>query len=308
MDLGRAECRRDRVGRHHARQAVRPAKCGGVAAAEQLRAARPQAVGADQRDAVLLAGVAAAQRLHGDAVAVRREIVDRGAEPERDVGIARARREQRRLQVGAVDRPSRVRRSAARPSSPSGMRAISAPCAVSIATASGATTAGASRSARPSAIRTRVALGESWMPAPVSSSRRPVEQDDAEAARASASAAVSPPMPAPAMRTLREDATARAPGGSGRSRSGHTPPAAPRADERGIVTVERRAIRADDLVVAAHVEEHMGMVERRRRADAHEFARPDLDHRHAGVVVEMGNDLSAMGTASIAVDSWRGAT
>ena len=34
----------------------------------------------------------------------------------------------------------------------------------------------------------------------------------------------------------------------------------------------------------------MGMVERGLGADAHELARPDLDHRHARVVVEMGND------------------
>ena len=38
---------------------------------------------------------------------------------------------------------------------------------------------------------------------------RLLEQSDAEAARASVSAAVSPPMPAPAMMTLREAATAR---------------------------------------------------------------------------------------------------
>ena len=34
----------------------------------------------------------------------------------------------------------------------------------------------------------------------------------------------------------------------------------------------------------------MGMVERRQRADAHEFAGADLDHWHAEVVVEVGND------------------
>ena len=57
--------------------------------------------------------------------------------------------------------------------------------------------------------------------------------------------------------------------------------------ELGIVAIERRAIFADDLVVVAHVAEDVRMVEGRLRPDAHEFTGPDLDHRDAGVVVEM---------------------
>jgi hypothetical protein len=60
--------------------------------------------------------------------------------------------------------------------------------------------------------------------------------------------------------------------------------------ERGVVTVEGRAIGADDLGVRAHVEKHMRMVERRTGADAHEFTRADLDHLNARIIVEMGND------------------
>jgi hypothetical protein len=56
------------------------------------------------------------------------------------------------------------------------------------------------------------------------------------------------------------------------------------------VAVERRAIRADIFGVIAHVAEHMGMVERRQCADAHEFPGADLDHRNAEIVVEVGND------------------
>ena len=54
-----------------------------------------------------------------------------------------------------------------------------------------------------------------------------------------------------------------------------------------VVAVQGRAIFADDLVVVAHVAEYVRMVERRPRADAHEFLRADLDHRDAGFVVEM---------------------
>src|SRR5262245_26258331 len=60
--------------------------------------------------------------------------------------------------------------------------------------------------------------------------------------------------------------------------------------ERGIVAIERRAIRADDLGGVAHIEEHVRMVERRELPFAHELLRADLDHGHAGRVVEMGND------------------
>src|SRR5712671_1155568 len=154
-------------------------------------------------------------------------------------------------------------------------------------TLSGATTAPASRSRRPSPHSTRVALGESWMPAPVSSSFPALSASaTAKPLRASASAAVNPPIPAPATTMVRT-----VPTGSGRGRleGAFGRPRRTRV-ERGIVAVERRAIGADDLGVAAHVEKHMRMVVRRTGADAHELARPDLDHRNAGIVVEMGND------------------
>ena len=38
----------------------------------------------------------------------------------------------------------------------------------------------------------------------------------------------------------------------------------------------------------------MRMIERRQLADAHEFARADLDDRNARRIVEMRNDGSAM--------------
>src|SRR5690349_13622079 len=60
--------------------------------------------------------------------------------------------------------------------------------------------------------------------------------------------------------------------------------------EIGGETVQRRAVRANDLVVVAEVQKYMRMVERRVGADAHEFLRADLDDRRAGIVVEMGND------------------
>jgi len=40
------------------------------------------------------------------------------------------------------------------------------------------------------------------------------------------------------------------------------------------------------------------MVEWRQRADAHEFPRPDLDYRNAGIVVEMGNNQLGHDTLS----------
>ena len=75
------------------------------AVAEAAAHARPQSVGADQRDAALLERVAGRERRDGDAVAVHGEILDPGAEVERDVGWARNRVEQHRLQVAAMDHP-----------------------------------------------------------------------------------------------------------------------------------------------------------------------------------------------------------
>src|SRR3954465_2204312 len=61
--------------------------------------------------------------------------------------------------------------------------------------------------------------------------------------------------------------------------------------EGGIQTEQGRAIWTDDLGGVAHVEIDMGMVERRHFALAHELVRADLDHRDAGRVMEMRNDL-----------------
>ncbi len=51
-------------------------------------------------------------------------------------------------------------------------------------------------------------------------------------------------------------------------------------------------------VGVAHVEEDMRMVERRHLADAHELLGADLDDRHAGGVVEMGNDALRHGESA----------
>src|SRR6185312_15017150 len=149
-----------------------------------------------------------------------------------------------------------------------------------------------SRSPRPSAIRMRVAFGESWMPAPVSCNcsacsssvtRKPL--------RASISAALKPPMPAPAMTMVRDDATARAfvrlrgygPGAGFRTRRMRI--------ELRIVAVERRAVGADDLALFADVQVYMGMIEWRLGADAHELPCSDLDDGDTNVVMEMRNDV-----------------
>jgi hypothetical protein len=59
----------------------------------------------------------------------------------------------------------------------------------------------------------------------------------------------------------------------------------------GVVFVEGRAIGTDDLGFAAHVEKHMGMVERRFGTDAHEFACADLDLHETGIIVKVRNHV-----------------
>src|SRR5687768_6192469 len=186
------------------------------------------------------------------------------------------------------------------------MRASLPPLAPMTATAAGATARFRSRSSSPSAISTRVALGESWIPAPVSASASACSSSVTRKPDwARVSAAVKPPMPAPATMMLREDATARAPWRSGRFGQGAGRRARRVGAERRIVPIERRAIRADDLGFIAHVEVHVRMVERRLRANALELARADLDHGHAGVVVEMRNDVlnHAAAKRSLAYDA-----
>jgi len=135
----------------------------------------------------------------------------------------------------------------------------------------------------------RLALGESWRPAPACSSRFGLfHYDDAKALAASASAAVSPPIPAPS-----DDDGARNRHGPVRRPclSARIQVGGPRRREIGGKTIQRRAIRADDLVVVAEIEEDVRMVEGRVGADAHEFLRADLDYRDAGIVVEVRDDM-----------------
>src|SRR5476651_1749692 len=130
------------------------------------------------------------------------------------------------------------------------------------------------------------------MPAPMSaSSLASSNTTTRKPLRANARAALKPPMPAPAMMTVRAEAMALRSLYS--SRLGQGTFGRPRRVriERRIVTVERRAIGADDLVVAAHVEKDVRMVERRLGAHAHEFARTDFDLRQARIIVKMGNDV-----------------
>src|SRR5450432_123371 len=106
------------------------------------------------------------------------------------------------------------------------------------------------------------------MPAPVSSSFSAASNTvTPRPRRASASAAVSPPMPAPAIRTLSEVMLASDSAILGRLQVGEG--AFRRAGRMGregrIVAIEGRAIRADDLGVAADVAENVGVVERRQR-------------------------------------------
>ena len=158
----------------------------------------------------------------------------------------------------------------------------------------------------------RAALGESWMPAPVSSSRSACSSTmTRKPLRASASAAVNPPMPAPATMTMREDVRARAPApaaqtrnvvqgafrrprGMRRAASGRSGRA---SSNRGRRTRHRPPCR-----------KHMRMVERRRGAHAHEFLGADLDDRNAGVVVEVGNDRLSHARVRLAARHHSGAT
>src|SRR5208282_461394 len=149
------------------------------------------------------------------------------------------------------------------------------------------------RLSSPRSISVRAALGESWMPAPVSSSSSACSSTmTRKPLRASASAAVSPPMPAPATMTVREDIRAGAParGSSGNVVQGAFRRPSGTRRERRVVAVERRTIGADVLVILPHVAEHVWVIERRLSAYAHEFLGADVDDRNAEVVMEVGND------------------
>src|SRR6516164_843440 len=176
--------------------------------------------------------------------------------------------------------------------SPSGMRTISRPLRPpSTRIAASATMCGRKRPASPISTRIRVAFGDNWIPAPVSSSRSACSRISArKPLRARASAAVSPPIPAPAMMTVREDGRAIA------NRSDWF--AFQRAFrrprfiglERPIVAVKRRTIRANIFVVVAHVAKDVRMIERRHGADAHEFLGADLYFGNTNIIMEKRND------------------
>src|SRR6186997_3333530 len=91
------------------------------------------------------------------------------------------------------------------------------------------------------------------------------------------------------MRKSAEPLEARRPAASGDGQAGIE--AALRAGfagaERGVEAEQRRAVRTDLFAVAAHVQEHMRMIEGRAGADAHEFLDANIDRRMTGIVLEM---------------------
>jgi hypothetical protein len=92
------------------------------------------------------------------------------------------------------------------------------------------------------------------------------------------------------MTTLRDDATARA---ERSGRFGQSTGLWPRrvGVERRIVPIQRRAVRADDLPIVAHIEEDMRMIVRGLGANAHELAGADLDDSDTRIVVEVRDDM-----------------
>src|ERR1700710_1239436 len=136
-------------------------------------------------------------------------------------------------------------------------------------TASGITARAASRGFRPRSISTRLALGDSCRPAPASSSRSAFSRmTTRNPCAASASAAVNPPIPARATKIVRDAATRGRSGDLVFQHAFRRPCLA--GGEVGGVTIQGRAIGADDLVVIAEIEKDMGVIERRIGADAHE--------------------------------------
>ena len=57
------------------------------------------------------------------------------------------------------------------------------------------------------------------------------------------------------------------------------------------MAIERRAVWTYHFGVIAHIEENMRMIERRGGADTHKLPGTDFDHRHAGIIVKVGNDV-----------------
>src|SRR5690242_16965765 len=133
--------------------------------------------------------------------------------------------------------------------------------------ASGTTARVDRRCFRPRSINMRLAFGESCRPAPASSSRSAFSSTTTRKPLvAKASAAVSPPIPAPAMKMVRDVDTLL----SGDVLQHAFRRAGLAGSQIGRETIQRRAIGADDLVVIAEIKEDMRMVERRIGTHTHE--------------------------------------
>ena len=238
----------------------------------------PDSIGANQRQRQFLMARRAAALDHGQPPGVGDDVFELAAEPELDIGMVVDLGLQRRLQVGAVHHPiggSGTQRGGFAQRQAGDFAAVTARAA--------------RRGCSPKSISTRLALGESCRPAPVSSRHSAFSRMmTRKPRRASASEAVNPPIPAPAMMMVRDAAT----DWSGDFIFQHTfrRPGFPGFEVAG-QTVQGRAIGADDLVVVAEIEEDMGMIERRIGADTHEFLRADLNDRNAGLVVKVRNHM-----------------
>src|SRR5579883_1647656 len=170
------------------------------------------------------------------------------------------------------------------------MRTISRPLAARTRRPSGTMAQARSRPPRPRSIRMRLAFGESWIPAPGSSSRAACSRTvTRKPRRASANAAVSPAMPAPATMTVRDGVRTSSPRGGSNGGVGQRALGRPRRARREsrIVAVKGGTVGADIFGIVAHVAEDMRMIEGRLGADAHEFLGADFDHRNAGFVMEV---------------------
>ena len=55
------------------------------------------------------------------------------------------------------------------------------------------------------------------------------------------------------------------------------------------INIDRRAIRADDLVIPTHIQIHMGMIKGRARAHAIEFLDTHMNFFGANIIAEMWN-------------------
>src|SRR5215467_15786057 len=165
-----------------------------------------------------------------------------------------------------------------------------------MAKASGTPTAGLSASATPRRCSTRTPLGPSWMPAPGPPKlERCSRTTDLRPVLASASARARPPMPPPTMSTGSDIGQPCAQPASGRGGPGVRVHQATRRfccveRQAGVVNIKCRAVRTQDLIVCAHVEVDVGMIEGRPRAHALELLDADRDFFNAAVVGEMRDE------------------